>query len=63
MDTAVNRYNGREYLKMIEDTDSQWQHRTETNRRVRIHGVSFALLFLVLLLELLVFPRTLGLEL
>lgn len=39
-DQICRRYNGREYLKVIEDTDMQWQHRKETNRRVRIHGVS-----------------------
>eukprot|EP00752_Nemacystus_decipiens_P010261 g9145.t1 len=26
------RYNGREYLKTIEDSDMQWQHRKETSR-------------------------------
>eukprot|EP00752_Nemacystus_decipiens_P002985 g2769.t1 len=29
------RYNGREYLKTIEESDMQWQHRKEANRRER----------------------------
>eukprot|EP00903_Cladosiphon_okamuranus_P007617 g7386.t1 len=29
------RYNGREYLKTIEESDMQWQHRKETSRRER----------------------------
>lgn len=37
----TNRYNGREYLKVIEESDMQWQHRKETNRRARVYGVSW----------------------
>eukprot|EP00904_Undaria_pinnatifida_P004055 jgi/Undpi1/13650/HiC_scaffold_9.g03304.m1 len=29
------RYNGREYLKTIEESDMQWQHRKESSRRER----------------------------
>lgn len=29
------RYNGREYLKVIEESNMQWQHRKEVNKRSR----------------------------
>lgn len=32
---SVHRFNGREYLKTIEESDMQWQHRKETSRRER----------------------------
>ena len=33
--SCPHRYNGREYLKTIEESDMQWQHRKETSRRER----------------------------